>query len=245
MTATTRLLLSGHDTIECAYYLMPSAGRLLDYERLPDGEFPAEDWLRKRGRWANRDGEVYNTLSIYIKIWLGGVRNLRKLLGQSHVSTTEWDKDSAIVAYKKFYDKHGKTPGQIRHAGRKGAASNEFVAEAARIESAVMKYAGGILVVNELLGIEIDRTRGWSREAILEGFQAIIAEWEISPTQLRHDHKMGKIKLLPETYQHIGQLLDAVGRKFSGVKEVYEILGFNPPSRPRQRRTKIKAKKPN
>lgn len=29
-----RLLLSGHDTIECAYYLAPSEGCLLDYERL-------------------------------------------------------------------------------------------------------------------------------------------------------------------------------------------------------------------
>lgn len=31
---TFRLLLSGHDTIECAYYLAPSEGCLLDYERL-------------------------------------------------------------------------------------------------------------------------------------------------------------------------------------------------------------------
>ena len=29
-----RLLLSGHDTIECAYYLAPSEGCLIDYERL-------------------------------------------------------------------------------------------------------------------------------------------------------------------------------------------------------------------
>jgi len=31
---TSRLLLSGHDTIECAYYLAPDAECLLDYERL-------------------------------------------------------------------------------------------------------------------------------------------------------------------------------------------------------------------
>ena len=29
-----RLLLSGHDTIECAYYLAPSEGCLLDFDRL-------------------------------------------------------------------------------------------------------------------------------------------------------------------------------------------------------------------
>ena len=64
---------------------------------MPDGQFPTEEWLRKRGKWKGRSGEVYNTLSVYIKTWLGGVRNLRKLLGQSHVSTIEWDKDSAIA----------------------------------------------------------------------------------------------------------------------------------------------------
>jgi hypothetical protein len=31
---TFRLLLSGHDTIECAYYLAPESGCVLDYEEL-------------------------------------------------------------------------------------------------------------------------------------------------------------------------------------------------------------------
>lgn len=221
-----------------------NADELLEYCRhlvatMPDGQFPTEEWLRKRGKWKNRPGETYNTLSIYIKTWLGGVRNLRKLLGQSQVSTIEWDKNSAIAAYQKFYDKHGLTPGQARQIGRKGGdISRELSADAARIDNAVLKYAGGAAAVNELLGIVIDRTRGWSREAILEGFQAIISKWNISPTQLLYDHKAGKTKLPLETYQNTCQLIDAVGRKFSGVKEVYEILGFEPPSRPRKRRTK-------
>lgn len=225
-----------------------NADELLEFCRhlvttMPDGQFPTEEWLRKRGKWKNRPGEVYNTLSVYIKTWLGGVRNLRKLLGQPNVSTIEWDKNSAIAAYQKFYDEHGLTPGQARHIGKKGGnVSSEQAAEAARIDNAVLKYAGGAATVNELLGIVIDRTRGWSREAILDGFQAIISKWSISPTQLLYDHKAGKTELPPETYQNICQLLDAVGRKFEGVKEVYEILGFEPPSRPRQRRTKIKSK---
>lgn len=136
-----------------------NADELLEYCRLlastmPNGEFPTEEWLRKRGKWANRLGETYNTLSVYIKTWLGGVRNLRKLLEQSHVSTTKWDKDSAIAAYRKFYDKYGLTPGRARSLSRRGGdISIEVVAEAGRIENAVGKYAGGSVAVNKLLGI--------------------------------------------------------------------------------------------
>lgn len=138
-----------------------NADELLEYCRhfvstMPSGEFPTEEWLRKRGKWANRPGEAYNTLSVYIKTWLGGVRNLRKLLGQSHASTKEWDKDSAIAAYRRFFDEHGLTPGQARHIGRKGGdISPEVAAEAGRLENAARKYAGGSIAVNKLLGITI------------------------------------------------------------------------------------------
>jgi hypothetical protein len=54
---------------------------------MPDGKFPTEEWLRKRGRWADRPGEPYNTLSVYIKQWIGGVRKLRLLLDQEEAST--------------------------------------------------------------------------------------------------------------------------------------------------------------
>jgi len=201
--------------------------------KMPDGEFPAEDWLRKRGRWINREGEVYNTLSVYIKLWLGGMRNLRKLIGQSHVSTTEWDKDSAIVAYRKFYDEHGQTPGQFRHAGKKSAISNELVAEAARIDNAILKYAGGTEAANELLGITIDRTRKWSRDAVLNGYREIITRWGLQPNQLLNDHKNGKIQLDEKVARDISKLIGVTKKHFSSPKEICDILGFEPPSRPR------------
>lgn len=222
-----------------------NADELLEFCRhltttMPDGKFPCEGWLRKRGKWKGRPGEAYNTLSIYIKTWLGGIRNLRKLLDQSHVSTIEWNKDSAITAYQKFHEEHGLTPGQARHINRKGGiVSGELAAEAARIDNAVLKFAGGAVAVNELLGIAIDRTRRWSREAILEGFQAIISEWKISPVQLVYEHKTGKTKFPEETYKKTSQLVGAVNQQFNGVKEVYEILGFKPSSRPRKRRTRV------
>jgi len=219
-----------------------NADELLEYcqqlaSSMPNGDFPTEEWLRKRGKWASRPGETYNTLSIYIKTWLGGVRNLRRLLGQAHVSTQEWDKDSAIAAYKNFYRLHGMTPGQVRHCSRRGEnITQELANEAARLDNAVSKYAGGAAAINKQLGIEIDRTREWTKEAILDGFREIISEFGISPMQLAYDYKVGKIELPTERYQRVAQLIDAVGRQFSGVKEIYETLGFTPPSRPRQRR---------
>lgn len=221
-----------------------NADELLEFCRhlittMPDGKFPCEGWLRKRGKWKDRPGEAYNTLSIYIKTWLGGIRNLRKLLDQSYVSTIEWDKESAISAYRKFYDEHGLTAGQARHMGKAGKEiSPELVAEGTRIDNAVLKYAGGAAAVNKLLDIVIDRTRRWSRDSILEGFQTIISEWKMSPVQLLYEHKTGKTKFPEEIYKSASQLVGSVNQQFNGVKEVYEILGFEPSSRPRKRRTK-------
>lgn len=65
----------------------------------PDGIFPTEEWLRKRGKWAARPGPPYNTISVYIKKWIGGVRNLRKILGQEHASTMVWDSQKATREY--------------------------------------------------------------------------------------------------------------------------------------------------
>ncbi len=104
-----------------------NADELLEFCRhlaaqMPDGHFPAEDWLRKRGRWADRDGPTYNTASIYIKKWLGGVRNLRCLLGQAHASTQQWDRASTLARWEAFHREHGATPSQVRHAARNGVS---------------------------------------------------------------------------------------------------------------------------
>jgi hypothetical protein len=145
-----------------------NADELLDFckelaSKIPGGKFPSEDWLRKRGRWACREGAAYNTLSVYIKQWLGGTRKLRELLGQSENSTDQWDDASATAAYKAFFDKHGKTPGQVRSYFRRFADSRfseDVSKEAARIDSAVGKYAGGAASVKRNLGIKLGVTRG-------------------------------------------------------------------------------------
>ena len=88
--------------------------------RMPDKIFPAEDWLRKRGKWKDRGGETYNTLSIYIKKWVGGIRQLRKIIGQPENSTVKWDKEKAVQEYKNIYNTYGLTTGQIRGQLRRG-----------------------------------------------------------------------------------------------------------------------------
>lgn len=142
-----------------------NADELLEYARhladtMPDGRFPTEEWLRKRGKWVDRPGDAYNTLSVYIKLWLGGVRNLRRLIEQEHVSTIKWTREKAIEAYKTFYERHGMTPDYARHRYvRKGDISRGVYLEGARIEAAVVKHAGGIKAVRESLCIT-RRSRG-------------------------------------------------------------------------------------
>ncbi|KAB1072236.1 hypothetical protein [Methylobacterium soli] len=139
---------------------------LLEYSRrlaadMPDGEFPTEEWLRKRGKWADRPGPAYNTLSIYITKWFGGVRALRRLLGQAHVSTNQWDREKVLVAWRAFYEAHGRTPNQVRAHHARGIAtfSPEVVHQAERLTNAVVKYAGGATIANAAVGITVDRKR--------------------------------------------------------------------------------------
>lgn len=84
----------------------------------PDGLFPNEQWLRKRGRYRDRPGEPYNTMAVYINEWLGGTRNLREILGQSHASTTKWTAEALAKAWEDFVQEHGISPAQA--SGRKG-----------------------------------------------------------------------------------------------------------------------------
>jgi hypothetical protein len=102
-----------------------NADELLEYCKVfataqPDGEFPTEEWLRKRGKRAGRSGPAYNTLSVYVKTWLGGVRKLRELLGQSHVSTIKWDRETVLERWRAFRTLYGITPHAMSARSRRG-----------------------------------------------------------------------------------------------------------------------------
>lgn len=221
-----------------------NADELLDFckhvaSSAPGGEFPAEDWLRKRGKWVGRDGPAYNTLSVYIKKWLGGVRNLRRLIGQADVSTQQWDRELALKAYRDFYNAHGMTPHQARHERhRKNNMSipDEVVLEAGRISSAIEKYAGGIAAANAALGLDAPKRTKWSKAELLKKIEDTFEQWGRSPNQLLRDHRMGRVTLPAETTRVLGQVIDAVSRYPGGIRAIYAELGRSALRRPHQER---------
>lgn len=211
-----------------------NADELLDFckdlaSKMPGGEFPAEDWLRKRGKWADRDGEAYNTLSVYIKQWLGGIRNLRKLIGQSDVSTLQWSQASAIAAYKTFYKQHGLTPNQAKYKNRRKndySISNAVALEAIRIASAVEKYAGGSAAVIKVLGISITRQTKWAPNVLLNTAKSLHEKYGLTPNQLVNQHRTGKIELPLDAIKQAARVVDASTRYPGGMPAMLSKLGL-------------------
>jgi hypothetical protein len=164
---------------------------LLDYCRkfaseMPDGIFPTEEWLRKRGKWTNRSGPAYNTLAVYIRLWLGGIRKLRQILGQQYASTIQWDAESAIREYKRFFDEHGKTPGQLRGMVHDGTAREsiheDVIADATRIVTAINKHVGSIAEAHRRLGMKPSR-RYWNTESAQTAWEDFKIKHGITPAQ--------------------------------------------------------------
>jgi hypothetical protein len=215
---------------------------LLEFARhiadsMPDGRFPTEEWLRKRGRWAERPGDAYNTLAVYIKQWIGGIRKLRSLLDQQHLNTKVWTPEAAIAAYREFCERRKMTPDQARQRYmRKGKVDRAVYLEAAKIAAAVTKYAGGAKAVKEKLGLSLPRSRKWTREGVLAEIRKVISEYGLSPHQLLNDHRTGKRTLPGDTRLQLGQLIDAAGRLSGGVLAAMKEIGFESPSRHRTRR---------
>ncbi|MDQ0885014.1 hypothetical protein QFZ81_000102 [Paenibacillus sp. V4I9] len=139
-----------------------NADELLEYcrefvKQFKDQEFPTEEWLRKRGKWKDREGLAYNTLSIYIKTWLGGVRNLRRILGQENVSTVEWSKEKALNDLKEWYEKYNLTTGSAiqKYRIKKLQLSREEYLKACSINHAIFKYVGSMSEAMKILGVKI------------------------------------------------------------------------------------------
>jgi len=206
-----------------------------------DGEFPTEEWLRKRGKYKSRTGQAYNTLSVYIKTLIGGMRKLRSIIGQADVSTKKWSRDAALAALRDWHKRFAMSPGtSTAVAQRRGhILSPKDEKDGQNIAAAIAKYVGTLKDAYDELGISVEKTpRKWNVQSVLDGFRNIIEKRGISPAQLRNDHKIGKVILSPDERIQLGQLLDASSRYFSGSDEIYKILGFSPPSRKRRPKTK-------
>jgi hypothetical protein len=143
-----------------------NADELIEYcksftESMPDKIFPTEEWLRKRSKWKNREGEAYNTLSIYIKSWIGGIRKLREILGQSENSTVKWDKELIAKEYFNIYEKYGMTTGQLRGQLRRKQIeiSKAEKDRIINIDASLRKYYESAFDINEQLGIKNARKK--------------------------------------------------------------------------------------
>ncbi len=130
-------------------------------ERQASGKFPTEEWLRKRGKWANRKGPAYNTMAIYIKNWIGGVRKLRLILGQEENSTVQWSRERSLVELKQWYNRYGRSPGAILAAARRKqiVIPRKDIKHAGNLNAAVAKHAGGMIQACLDIGIRPSRTK--------------------------------------------------------------------------------------
>lgn len=145
----------------------------------PDGIFPNEQWLPKRGKYADRPGEAYNTLSRYVQTILGGARNVRKLLGQADASTTKWTPETVIDAWRKFEIEHDITPAQCKGISRHGQADGDVVREGARI----YEVARRLNVVDLARNGQIGRKRKWTFQRVEEEWRNFCAETGRTPTE--------------------------------------------------------------
>jgi len=133
----------GHDPfIQTAHW--SSAEQLLETcrqfaEQQPDGHFPSESWLRKRGKYADREGPVYNSLALYVNERLGGFCNVRKVLGHAHASTNAWTPELLIDAWRAFESQHAKPPTGCMSASQREHLPRGMYAEATRIYAAARR----------------------------------------------------------------------------------------------------------
>ena len=211
-----------------------NADELLNYCKqlvleMPDGTFPTEEWLRKRGKHAFRSGPAYNTLAVYIKQWLGGVRNLRSLLGQEVVNTRQWDAKSALSAYKKFVELYDITPGQALdkwHRKSDPAITEEIANEASRIATAASKYVGTMPEVHKQIDIAPTRLK-WDAQAALEAYKEFFDIHGITPSQaVDYWYRKRTPLIKEEVAADARKILGAVKKYCGGITAAQKKLGI-------------------
>jgi hypothetical protein len=132
----------------------------------PDGIMPNEQWMRKRGRFADREGPVYNTLAVRINQWLGGTRRARQLLGQSDHSTEQWTAEKAIAAWREFEETHGVTPTQATSRVHRDRLPPEEIRWGQAIRGACVRY-----------GVLDEARRGKSARKVIWTTESVTAAW--------------------------------------------------------------------
>lgn len=147
--------------------------------QMPDGIFPNEQWLRKRGKYAGRAGESYNSLALRVNQWLGGTRNVRKLLGQEGASTIKWSAESAIIAWREFHSLYGVAPTALAIGRPEGKFSADVVKRANAIRAAATRLG----VLDEARGGKKGREPLWTEEKIRKAWTSFEQVYGFSPTK--------------------------------------------------------------
>jgi len=146
---------------------------------MPDGIFPGESWLRKRGKHVNRPGPAYNTLAIRVNDLIGGTRAVRRLLGHGYASTIQWTPDRAIAAWRDFEKKYGLTPSQCNAGQRRRALPQEVGAEAGKIYAAARLLG----LLSEARNGHTARKIKWTPESAIAAWQAFHKKHGKTPSQ--------------------------------------------------------------
>jgi len=176
----------------------------------PDGIFPNEQWLRKRGRYADRPGEAYNTMAIRINQWLGGTRKVREILGQGHASTIGWTPEKAVSAWHDFVEKYQMSPSQAHSKKRRETLPEDVARQAAQIYMA----ASRLNVLDQARGGKAGRKLKWTPETVESEWRAFVSQYGVLPTQCMSP---GQRKILPQ--EMIGRATNIYGaaRRFNLV----------------------------
>jgi hypothetical protein len=159
--------------------------------QMPDGKFPSEDWLRKRGKYANREGESYRTLAHRVNQWGGGTRNVRRILGHAEASTTKWSAELAVAKWREFTQLHGLTPSQCHSSVRRQQLPRKVIEEASGIYAAATRH-GVLELAREG---HTARAKKWTPEAVAAEWRAFVSEHGADPT---HFMSAGKRARFPK-----------------------------------------------
>jgi hypothetical protein len=150
---------------------------------MPGGVFPNEQWLRKRGKFSDRPGDAYHTMAVYVAKWLGGTRNVRKLLGQAEASTTAWTKESAIKAWRDFEAEHGLTPTQLPSRARKEKFPPEIVRRANAIRGACVRLG----VIDNAREGKTARKTVWTPDYTIKQWRDFESKFGLKPSAAGSD----------------------------------------------------------
>jgi hypothetical protein len=185
--------------------LLQTCGKLA--AQMPDGMFPSENWLRKRGKYADREGSPYNTLAHYVNQWVGGTRKVREFLGHGEASTTKWSAELVIAKWRDFRETYGVSPSQALSPKRR----LQFGAEAYNLANAIYAAATRHGVLDEARGGPHQHYRKWTPETVRVAWAAFVNKYGAAPT---HFMSKGKRKTIAR------EITDEATRIYQGASRL-------------------------